>query len=111
MRKSGHAFPHAHSSSLFSYSGTKYSSSSESLVKRSDTASELSKDSASDELLISAPSRAADAAAADCIASGTLGDNNCISFEFFFSMFMSVKAADDFIFSNFARGLIATIVA
>ena len=80
-------------------------------MKRSDTASELSKESESDELLISSRARSADAAAADCIASGTLGDNYCISFEFFFSMFMAVKAADDFMFSNFVRGLIATIVA
>ena len=114
MKKKGHAWPHAHSSSLFSNSGTKYSSSSESLVKRSDTASELSENSASDELLISSPARAAaaNAAAADCIASGTVGAYFSSSIDFLFTMFMAVKAANVFSLSmDFVRGLITTIVA
>ena len=82
-------------------------------MKRSDTASELSKDSASEELLISAPARAAaNAAAADCITSGTVGGYFCSSIEFLFTMFMAVKAANVFDLSmDFVRGLITTIVA
>ena len=83
-------------------------------MKRSDTASELSKDSASDELLISAPAAraAANAAAALCIACGTIAGYFYSSIEFLFTMFMAVKAANVFDLSmDFVRGLITTIVA